>query len=60
VRHLLRQRGVLSSCPNSFMAVGWHAKLPMSIYGSMRGDKGDVIGISASGEAAMLVCTAAH
>jgi len=60
VRHLLRQLDNLSSCPNSFMAVGWHAKLPMSIYGSMRGDKGGVNRISASGEATMLVRRAAH
>jgi len=32
----------------------------MSIYGSMRSDKGGVNGISASGEVTMLVCRAAH
>ncbi len=37
------------------MAVWCHAKIAMSIYGSMRGDKGGVDGIYASGEATMLV-----
>jgi hypothetical protein len=44
----------------SFIAVEWHAKIPMSIYGSMRGGKDGVNGISASGEVTMLVCGTAH
>jgi len=42
------------------MAVGWRAKIAMSIYGSMKGGKGGVAGISASGEATILVCGRAH
>ena len=42
------------------MAVGCHAKISMSTYGSMRRGNGGVNGISATGEATMLVCRAAR
>ena len=50
----------IASCPGSFMAVGWRLRVPMSIYGGIRGEKGGVNGTSASGEAPMLVCGTAH